>query len=192
MSDLGLNVTPEEYVRKVLAVDLPAKERSALRDELIWNFVLEKNAEKKRAKKKPRKNTFLTRKERVTKALLKLPKDGWDYQSLQPIRDMWKQYMRENIDFNPDVPKFTDTEWMNLNVVTGKCEYVGAEVEVIRSRSPCIVGVKGTLVLETKMTFQVVTPASKLKSMYYTGCPTKCVLTWMTFLIRHFSIKLNG
>lgn len=164
VSDLGLNITPQEYVTKVLAVDLPAKERTGLREELIWNFVLEKNAEKKRRKEKPRKNTFLTRKQRVTMDLLKLPKDGWDYKSLQPIRDMWKQYMRENVDFNPNVPKFTDVEWSNLSVVSAKCEFVGAEVEVIRSRSPCIVGVKGTLVLETKMTFQVVTPASKLKS----------------------------
>lgn len=49
-------------------------------------------------------------------------------------------------------------------MIVAKSEMVGAELKVIKSKVPSLVGMQGTVVLETKMTFQIVTPQNQLKS----------------------------
>lgn len=145
--------------------DLPDTEKKTINQELSWNFVLDKHSSDNKKRKKPRtKRSYLTRKERMKLNLLKLPKTGWNYESLEPMKEMWKKYMRENLEILRKAPKCTDPEWTNVNTVLAKSEFVGAEVEITRSKVPSQVGIRGIIVLETKMTFQIVTPASKLKS----------------------------
>lgn len=157
----------ETYIKSILKQDLPHTEKNTVDRELSWNFVLDKHSSDTKKCKKPRtKKTFLTRKERKELNLLKLPKTGWSYESLKPMKEMWKKYMRENLEFIKKVPKCTDPEWTNVSTVLAKSELIGAEVEISRSKVPSQVGIKGIIVLETKMTFQIVTPASKLKSEF--------------------------
>lgn len=72
--------------------------------------------------------------------------------------------MKENLNDFCRIPKCTDSDWSTVSAVLAKSEFVGAETEVVRSKVPSQVGVKGTIVLETKMTFQLITPHSQLKS----------------------------
>ncbi|CAH0549223.1 unnamed protein product [Brassicogethes aeneus] len=120
----------------------------------------------KKIKRKGVKKTFLTRKERRELEMLKLPKAGWNYNSLQSIRNMWREYMTQNLDLcdtTNKIPKCTDSEWTAFSTILAKSELVGAELEVVRSKTPSLVGMIGTLVLETKMTLQIVTKDNKLK-----------------------------
>ncbi|KAJ8913689.1 hypothetical protein NQ315_007406 [Exocentrus adspersus] len=152
-----------EFIKNLLIQNLPNSDSKNLKTDLQWKYVLEKHSLQKRPKPK-RKKTFLTRKQRLELGLLKLPKQGWNYASLQPLRDMWKEYMRENLELTT-APSCTDADWSSFSTVVAKSELVGAEITVIRSKVPSLVGLSGTLVLETKMTFQIVTPRSELKTI---------------------------
>lgn len=56
--------------------------------------------------------------------LLKLPKEGWNYNKLEPIRQMWKEYMIDNLELinkekevsMKSVPKCDDSEWPNFRL----------------------------------------------------------------------------
>ncbi|KAJ8946136.1 hypothetical protein NQ314_008958 [Rhamnusium bicolor] len=111
-----------------------------------------------------RRKLFLSRKQRLELNLLKLPTDGWNYSSLEPLRTMWIDYMRQNLNINK-VPKCTDQDWSAFSTIVSKAELVGAEMTVVKSKVPNQIGMKGTVVLETKMTFQIVTSQSKLKTV---------------------------
>ncbi|XP_019872645.2 uncharacterized protein LOC109600904 [Aethina tumida] len=136
-----------------------------------WRFLLEKHQIAKKPKRKQLKKTFLTRAEKVDLNLLKLPKEGWNYNKLEPIRQMWKEYMIDNLELiNKEkevsmkrVPKCDDSEWPNFSTILSKSELVGAETTVVRSKIPTQVGLSGTIVLETKQTLQIVTPKNQLK-----------------------------
>lgn len=127
-----------------------------------WNFLLDKHSLSKK-KKTQKKKTFLTRNQKRELKLLTLPKDGWSYNSLETLRQMWRDYMRQNLDLIEKAPTFSQQDWNSFSNIVAKSELIGAELTVIKSKVPNQVGMVGTVVLETKMTFQIVTPQSKLK-----------------------------
>lgn len=71
--------------------------------------------------------------------------------------------MKENLDLVNKAPTCTDPDWLPFSTVIAKSELIGAELTVVSSKVPSLIRIRGTVVLETKMTFQVVTPDSKLK-----------------------------
>lgn len=109
--------------------------------------------------------SFITRKERAKLKLLKLPKTGWNYNELDSLRNMWKEYMRQNLDLidGNHAPDCASPEWASFSTILAKSELIGAEITIVKSNSPTLVGMTGTIVYETKMTIQIVTPQSKLK-----------------------------
>lgn len=153
----------EEYVKNVLKQDLPKTEKATVDKELRWHFKLDKESREKKGKTNRKKKTYLTRKERKQLNLLKLPKTDWNYAALDDLRAMWKEYMRENLELEK-APSCNEPNFNSLSVILGKSEYVGAEIKVIRSTCPSLIGICGTVVLETKATFQIVNKESKLKS----------------------------
>ncbi|KAJ8973009.1 hypothetical protein NQ317_004607, partial [Molorchus minor] len=80
----------------------------------------------------------------------------------QTLREMWKEYMRQNLGL-ARAPSCLDQDWTSFSAIAAKSELVGAEIKVVKSKVPNQIGMSGTVVLETKMTFQIVTPQSKLK-----------------------------
>lgn len=142
---------------------LPSTDSKNLNTDMKWNFLLDKHSLHKK-KKIQKKKTFLTRNQKRELNLLTLPKEGWNYKSLQGLREMWKDYMKQNLNLISKAPSYTDQEWTAFSNVLAKSELIGAEITVIKSKVPNQVGMTGTVVLETKMTFQLVTPQSKLKS----------------------------
>lgn len=156
---------------------LPSTDSKNLTSEMKWNFLLEKHSLIKK-KTLQKKKTFLTRNQRKQLNLLTLPKEGWNYNSLEMLRDMWKSYMRENLDLLSKAPSFTHQDWNSFSNIVAKSELIGSELTVIKSKVPNQVGMTGTVILETKMTFQIVTQQSKLKS--------KTSFTIPNFLLKHF------
>lgn len=141
---------------------LPKTDSTNLSTDMKWTFLLDKHSLSKR-KKPQKKKTFLTRNQRRELNLLSLPRDGWNYNALEGLRQMWKDYMRQNLDLIEKAPSFTHQEWNSFSTIVAKSELIGAELTVIKSKVPNQVGMTGTVVLETKMTFQIITPLSKLK-----------------------------
>ncbi|CAH0549221.1 unnamed protein product [Brassicogethes aeneus] len=158
------NVEGGKFMNQFMKTHIPHKDIT--RDGSNFRFLLHKFRTAKKIKRKGVKKTFLTRKERRELEMLKLPKAGWNYNSLQSIRNMWREYMTQNLDLcdtTNKIPKCTDSEWTAFSTILAKSELVGAELEVVRSKTPSLVGMIGTLVLETKMTLQIVTKDNKLK-----------------------------
>lgn len=79
------------------------------------------------------------------------------------MRDLWKQYMRNNLNIVKSIPSPQDAAWISFNSTLTKSEFAGSEITVIRSTAPSVVGISGTVVLETKCTFNIVTPKSEYK-----------------------------
>lgn len=162
-----MDVDAEEsknYIKNFLVKTLPSSDVKNLNTEMKWNFLLDKHSLQKRKMQK-KKKTFLTRNQRQNLNLLKIPKEGWNYESLQVFRDMWKSYMRENLDLISKAPSVGDQDWSAFSNLVAKSELIGSEITVIKSKIPNQIGITGTVVLETKMTFQIVTPDSKLKGL---------------------------
>lgn len=136
-----------------------------MEDGLKWQFVLDKHStDRKKTQNLGKKALRLTRSLRRDLNLLKLPKNGWSYASLNKLRETWKCYMRENLDLLGNISAL-ETNWNNFGVALGKCELIGANITVIRAKNTEIVDMCGTVVLETKETFQIVTKKSdRLKS----------------------------
>lgn len=96
--------------------------------------------------------------------------------------------MKRNLNLISRAPNCIDQEWNSFryvynsfnkdngnslydctgfnSVIVAKSEMVGAEIKIVRSKVPSLIGMMGTVVLETKMTFQIISPDSKLKSKY--------------------------
>lgn len=161
---LKINTFLSGDIKKISLKDqLPKTEQKTVEAELKWHYMLEKHSlDDQNKTKKTKKRKFLTRQERKQLNLLKLPKQGWSYSALEGMRRMWREYMRENLE-GDKVPTCQNQEWAAFSVTLAKSELIGAEITVVRSKNTNLVNKTGTVVLETKETFQIVTPKSELK-----------------------------
>ncbi|KYB27036.1 ribonuclease P protein subunit p29 [Tribolium castaneum] len=183
---------PTTYIQKLLLKELPRSDSQQLRHDLKWQFLLDKHQSSQKRKKPIRKKkTFLTRRERKDLNILKLPKSDWDYNSLEGIRKMWRQYMRQNLELAGRAPHCSEQDWANFSAVLAKSELIGSEIKVARSKCPSHVGLTGTVVLETKMTFQIVTQQSQLKIIPKNTSVFEFVLDAMKFTVfgKHIMTK---
>ncbi|KAL3271260.1 hypothetical protein HHI36_021751 [Cryptolaemus montrouzieri] len=155
----------KKYIEQYLTSKIPKGDTKTLEKDLHYTFILDRLSQDKTKKNVRIKRKFLTRKQRKELNMLKLPKQGWNYNSLGVIKEMWKGYMRQNLDLIKKAPNYQDQDWISFSTIVAKSELIGAEITIIRSKVPSQVGICGILVLETKMTFQLVTRDSKLKTI---------------------------
>ncbi|KAF5271997.1 hypothetical protein FQR65_LT04978 [Abscondita terminalis] len=158
-------IDDKNYILNLLSQKLPrAVAEAELPDALQWCFPLATRPPKKPPRVPKKKKAFLTRDERKKYDILKLPKSDWNHAELEPMRQLWKEYMRKNLSLYKKTPKTEDPSWNTFNVTLCKSEFVGAELTVVRSKIVNQIGMSGTVVLETKSTFQIVTSNNELKS----------------------------
>lgn len=152
-----------ECLSTILKQSLPNSQKSEVDNDKYWSYILDRHSsENKKPVQKFSKKKTLSRKDKQQLGLLKLPKDGWQYEKLTAMNDMWKNYMRENLE----LVNRTEVDCSTLSTILSKSELIGAEVTIDRSIVPNYVGMQGIIVLESKSTFQIVTKKSKLKSKY--------------------------
>lgn len=158
---------PDEYVTAFIRNYVPPNDCPNLHTDLKRaRFPISTPKDpRKKIPKRNKKKKGLTRKEKNKLGLLRLPKDGWNYTQLQSMRNMWLQYMRELFDWNKKVPEVGTTEFANFVTIVNKAEYIGANINIVRSKVPSLVGKSGTIVMETKNSLRIVTPDSKLKTI---------------------------
>lgn len=119
------------------------------------------------SKKARRKKSYVSRKERKKLNLIKCPKKGWEYKAFSGLRDMWRQYMRSYLDIGERMPTVEDKEWANFSLMLAKADYHGAEMTVVRSKCPSLIGITGTCIMDTKNTFQLLCPDNKCRRKKY-------------------------
>ncbi|XP_017771566.1 PREDICTED: uncharacterized protein LOC108558971 [Nicrophorus vespilloides] len=156
-----------------------------------WSLKLEKIKPETRQKVNIKRKKYLTRDERLKNGLLKLQKVGWNYSQLAEMRSMWLTYMRDNLEGIHKCPEPTDAEWTNVSTILSKSELTGADITVIRSTVPNLIGTRGTIVLETKATLQIVTPNNKLKILLKKPTVFQFVLDKFKFTVfgKHIATK---
>ncbi|XP_050310721.1 ribonuclease P protein subunit p29 [Anthonomus grandis grandis] len=170
----------KKHVENLLRQTVPAGDIRNKEEWSKWQLFLGEQSVRKTNRQK-KKKTFLTRKQRKEAGLLKLPKEGWTYASLEPVRKMWQEYMRENLELIKRAPSHVDAEWNNFSTIVAKSEMVGADLKVIKSKVPSLIGISGTVILETRMTFQIVTLRNKLKTILKDTSVFEFILDNMTF-----------
>ncbi|XP_045466912.1 ribonuclease P protein subunit p29 [Harmonia axyridis] len=173
----------KNYIEKYIKSTVPKGDLKNLDKDFKYSFVLDRFSHVNTIKRPKIKKNFLTRKQRKTLNLLKLPKNGWNYDSLAPIHEMWKQYLRQNLDLAKKAPTCQDQDWTNFSTIIAKSELIGAKITIVRSKVPSLIGMQGILVLETKMTFQMVTPASEIKIILKETSVFEFLLDSMKFTI---------
>ena len=110
----------------------------------------------KKAKQKVRPKPLSSR-ERRSLGLYDLPKDGQKFAIYKPVNELWLGYIREVL--GNDVYSGNPSAAAKL----AGAEFHGAEVEVVRSRCPSRVGIRGIVVRDRKFAMEVVTPKRGLK-----------------------------
>ncbi|KAH3764194.1 ribonuclease P protein subunit p29 [Pelomyxa schiedti] len=97
------------------------------------------------------------------------------YSMYIPLHELWCQYIKDLIGILPDKPN-PNSPLLLQHVV--KADYHGALMKVIKSTSPCNVGIEGICIQETTNTFRLVTALNTLKVVPKQG--------------NHFTLRLPG
>lgn len=149
---------------------LPTSEAKNAKDELAWHFGLDKQSvrikKQKRTRRTPQNVALVNAKKAAAvpkfgHRQLEKPASGWSYAELLPIRDMWREYIRRAI--GKSVAQVTEGG-NNLSLILSKCELLGADVRVEKSKDPGMVGMRGIVVRETRMMIEIVNSRSQHKS----------------------------
>lgn len=158
---------PDDYIAGFIRKYVPSNDCPNLETDLKKSRFPISTAKdiRKKIPKRNKKKKGLTRKEKCKLGLLRLPKDGWNHEQLQPMRNMWIQYIRELFNWNRTAPEVGTTEFANFVTLVNKAEYIGADIEIVRSKVPSLVGKSGTIIMETKNSLQIITPESQLKTI---------------------------
>ena len=132
--------------------------------------------EKKKAlQRKSRKPKPLTAKEKRKSRIYEIPRECRRYEIYEPLHRLWIGYAQDVLfgeaGMLPRVSGDGHAEkgkalmvGQDLAARFMSADLHGSHMKVVRSRCPSRVGVKGIMVKETKMTFEIITKGNELKS----------------------------
>ncbi|PPJ59119.1 hypothetical protein CBER1_01748 [Cercospora berteroae] len=118
--------------------------------------------QKEKAKRKSKKPKPLSAKQKRALGIYDIPKDQRKYAIYKPLHRMWCDYMREILGLK-DGRTHVEPNGAGPMLVTA--DYHGAMMEVVRSRCPSRVGLKGIVVKDTRFTFEIITARNELKTV---------------------------
>lgn len=127
-------------------------------------YVLPTKSGKKTTKRRKRK-TYVTRNEKKALNLIKVPKTGWNYEDFEQLRQLWREYMIRFMKLEEDIEVIEEQNWKNFNLLLTKADYHGAEMTVVRSKNPSLVGITGTCIMDTKATFKLLCKDNKARTI---------------------------
>ncbi|XP_053997759.1 ribonuclease P protein subunit p29 [Hylaeus anthracinus] len=148
----------EQYITNFLQNTLPSNDTCSIQDELRKSLILSKHKSKWN-KKKRCKGKLLTSRKRMQLGLRKIGcKTNMKYNDLLPLNQLWLNYMQQMLGdkFFNNVPKDpTDSNWETVNQQLIKADFHGAEVSVVESKCPSLIGISGIVIQDTKTTFRI-------------------------------------
>ncbi|KAM3414893.1 Ribonuclease P protein subunit [Cercospora zeina] len=118
--------------------------------------------QKEKAKRRSKKPKPLSAKQERALGIYDIPKDQRKYAIYEPLHRMWCEYMREILGLK-DGRTYVEPNGAGPMLVTA--DYHGAMMEVVRSRCPSRVGLKGIVVKDTKFTFEIITARNELRTL---------------------------
>lgn len=124
---------------------------------LLQSFVFSKHKSKWN-KKKRCEGKLLTSKKRAQLGLRKIGCKDMKYVDLLPLNQLWLNYMQQllgNAFFTNTPTDPTDSNWEIVNQQLIKADYHGAEILIIGSKCPSLVGLTGIVIQDTKNTFRI-------------------------------------
>lgn len=126
-------------------------------------------------RKRRKKSEKLNSKER--KKLFKIDKNSdLRFDTFKEINEVWQAYMSKVVG---DIK--SDQDQLKLL----RADYHGADIEVFSAKNPALVGLKGIIVQETKLTFKIINETDKM-------CVIPKVGTVFAFKLNGNLYKLNG
>lgn len=136
----------------VSKVDLPR-----LEEDLKKTLTLGKRKGRKKInEKRTKKSKYITRKEKKALGLFHLPRKGMKYEDVLTMHQMWKDYMRQQLDLGKQsIPLINEKAWDSFSQTIFKSDFHGAMITVSQSKCPSLVGVTGICVIDTKNTFKL-------------------------------------
>ncbi|XP_076636604.1 ribonuclease P/MRP subunit POP4 isoform X1 [Colletes latitarsis] len=148
----------EQYIINFLQNTLPPNDSNSIADELRKSFILSKHKNKWN-KKKRCKGKLLTSRKRMQLGLRKIGyKDSMKYNDLLPLNQLWLNYMEQMLGYKffNNVPKDpTDSNWETINQQLIKADFHGAEISVVGSKCPSLIGLHGIVIQDSKNTFRI-------------------------------------
>ena len=148
----------EQYITNFLQNTLPLNDSSCIAEELRKSFLLAKHKNKLN-KKRRCKGKLLSSKKRMQLGLRKIGcKNDMKYVDLLPLNQLWLKYMQQVLGtkFFSNIPKDPiDPNWETVNQQLIKADFHGAEISVLASKCPSLVGLSGIIIQDTKNTFRI-------------------------------------
>ncbi|XP_040565161.1 ribonuclease P protein subunit p29 [Lepeophtheirus salmonis] len=157
----------EQELTSFIKEHLPEEEHNEIPQELRKTLTLKAitNPKSKKERLIRNKQGFLNAKERRKLCLFRLlPKksDDLKYEDFKDLRRLWKSYIRELLDLKNYVhPKETIESLLQTKLC--RADYHGSNLTVTKSHCKSFVGMKGTILMETRNTLQIITKKNELK-----------------------------
>lgn len=189
-----------QEVVEFLKKNVPPSDQKEIHDEFGKNVPLGKQPKKKFKQNVPaKKNKYLTAREKRDLGLYKLnPKDGQlQFKKFKKLHLLWKEYMKEIIDFSKLPEKNADQESFSGGRIPGvildetlqlkicRADMHGCYMKVTRALNSCLIGLQGIVVMETRNTFRIVNKKNEVKEVPKNG-------TSFTFAIEGLVVTLSG
>ncbi|XP_006613343.2 ribonuclease P protein subunit p29 [Apis dorsata] len=148
----------EQHIINFLQNALPSSDMGSIADELRKSLILAKHRNKWDKKKKC-KGKLLTNRKRMQLGLRKISYNSdMKYTDLLPLNKLWLNYMQQvlGIKFFTNIPRDPiDPNWENINQQLVKVDFHGAQISIVGSKCPSLIGLKGIIIQDTKNTFKI-------------------------------------
>lgn len=199
--ELGGSTCPQEENRvekitEFLKKHVPPSDQKEIDAEFAKNLNLKPFPKKKLKKPQAKKKgQYLTAREKRELKLFKLEKNSLKYKNFKKIHFLWQDYMQEilgQVDQNQKNQK-TQAEPgrisailnENLQLTICRADLHGSMMKITRALNPCLVGIQGIVVMETKNSFQMIDKQSVLRIIPKLG-------TSFTLAVHGLVITLSG
>ena len=214
---LGGSTNPQEEckiekVEEFLKKNVPTSDQKEIEGILSRPLPLHKQFKKQNGngnKPEKRRGKRLTAREKRDLNLYKVKKDTLKFQSFKKLHYLWKDYMREIIDFDSlnSVKSKDDIRRHPLEEFGGRIKAIldeplqlkvcradlhGCYLKVSKALNACLVGIQGIVVMETRNTLQIINKKNTLLTVPKHGSSFRLVLKFRdTELLLYLRIFLN-
>ncbi|XP_034949838.1 ribonuclease P protein subunit p29 [Chelonus insularis] len=149
----------EHDILDFLKTYLPNTDTKDIVGDIDTTYILDK-VKSHMQKVKPKKKTFLSSRQRKRIGIKTIGLNTkLKYADFLPLKKLWLQYVLKTLEIDdfcklPVSP--TDPQWETMNLKLMRADLHGADMAVVKSKCPSLIGIRGILIQETKNAFRVI------------------------------------
>ncbi|XP_030385356.1 ribonuclease P protein subunit p29 [Scaptodrosophila lebanonensis] len=144
-------------------------------------------------KRRAHKSRTLSRRDYAKLGLHTLPTRQMRYEQALPLHKLWKGYIREHLDLSEGdlVPEVHDPRYEEFSKQLVKIDLHGAQLRVIQSKCPTLVGLSGICLLDSKNVLKLLGEDHRLRTIPKSECVFGMLVGNMEFTIfgQHLNIR---